>query len=101
MQNLNIHFCYLLLMKYDLMYLFTATKGGPTRLHIIRLISLHPMNAHRISVKLNLDYKTVAHHLRILVEHRVLAVINKNAYGAIYILAPETVPYLEELGYIL
>ncbi len=76
-------------MKNIILYLITGTRGGETRGRIINLLKSTPMNAHRISSVLNLDYKTVKHHLKVLEKHRFLEVLDKGNYGAMYFLSQE------------
>lgn len=40
-------------------------EGGAIRSRILLLLHDKPTNIHRISKELNLDYKTVKHHLSI------------------------------------
>jgi len=61
-------------------------------------LSVHPKNAHQLTKELMLDYKTVQHHLRVLEKHRVLATINKGAYGAAYYIPPEIEAIWAEFG---
>ena len=74
-------------MKNLLWYLIAGTKGGATRGRIIELLEKNPCNANKISEMLNLDYKTVRHHLNVLEKNNVIVAINKNAYGAVYFLS--------------
>ncbi len=78
--------------KRVLMYLLVGSKGGYNRLLMIKLLRDEPMNANRIGERLNLDYKTIQHHLRILVENNVIVANAPGAYGAMYFLTP----YLEK-----
>lgn len=75
--------------KYVLTYLLVGTRGGITRGKIIGAIRKTPMNMNKLSNHLKLDYKTVQHHLRILANNNILAIINKGKYGAVYYIAPE------------
>jgi predicted ArsR family transcriptional regulator len=68
------------------------------RTRIIHAITAKPMNAHQLAQQLRIDYKTVLHHLRVLVDNNVLSVIKKGSYGAVYFLAPEAERCLSELG---
>ncbi len=71
------------------MYLLIGTKGGYNRLKIIRLLKDEPMNANRVCEKLQLDYKTIQHHLRTLEESKlVLTSSPKGTYAAMYFVAP-------------
>ena len=74
-------------MKNLLWYLIAGTKGGETRGRIIDLINKNPSNAYRIAEILNLDYKTVRHHLGVLEKNNVIAPVNKGNYGAVYFLS--------------
>jgi DNA-binding transcriptional ArsR family regulator len=72
-----------------LMYLLVGTKGGFNRLQIIKLIHDEPLNPNKIGEKLNLDYKTVQHHLKILHENSIVVMSSPSGtYGAMYFLAP-------------
>ncbi len=66
-----------------LWYVFATSKGGPTRIRIVDLLDSRPYNMHQISKKLSLDYKTVQHHMKVLVENRVITAEEKK-YGTIY-----------------
>jgi DNA-binding transcriptional ArsR family regulator len=72
-----------------LVYVTGGTRGGRTRLEILRLVRFEPLNAHRIAQRLRLNYKTVRHHLMILEQTRVVARIPKRRYGGLYFLSPE------------
>jgi DNA-binding transcriptional ArsR family regulator len=75
--------------KRLLMYLLVGTKGGFNRLQIIKLIHDEPLNPNKIGEKLNLDYKTVQHHLKILRENSIVVMSSPSGtYGAMYFLAP-------------
>ena len=86
-------------MKQLLLYLLTATRGGPMRQRIVKAIKAKPMNAHQLAQQLKVDYKTVQHHLNILVGNTVFSVVKKG-YGAVYFLTPEAEHFLPELGII-
>ena len=74
-------------MKNIIWYLFAGTRGGETRCKIINVLLRKPMNANQLAVHLNLDYKTIQHHIEILEENRLVNSINKGAYGAIYFIS--------------
>jgi DNA-binding transcriptional ArsR family regulator len=74
-------------MDQLLWYLFAGTRGGPNRLRIVDLIHGRPYNAHQIAELTGLDYRTVCHHLDVLVRHHVLVSPNRDAYGALYFLS--------------
>jgi len=75
--------------KRLLMYLLVGTKGGFNRLQIMRLLRDEPLNPNKIGEKLDLDYKTSQHHLKILRENSIVVSSSPaGTYGAMYFLSP-------------
>lgn len=66
-----------------LLYLFTSTRGGFTRLRIIMNLLDKPYNTHQLSQELNLDYKAVQHHMKVLEKNNMVSKIGER-YGAIF-----------------
>jgi len=67
-----------------ILWMFVAgTRGGANRARILSLIKETPMNAHQIAKSLDLDHKTVAHHLKILTKNEFVKKAEKT-YGAEY-----------------
>jgi len=66
-----------------LLYLFTSTRGGFTRLRIIMDLLEQPYNTHQLSKKLELDYKAIQHHMKVLEKNNMVSKIGKK-YGAIF-----------------
>jgi predicted transcriptional regulator len=66
-----------------LFYLFTSTRGGFTRLRIIMLLLEKPFNTHQLSQELQLDYKAVQHHMKVLEKNNMVSKIGEK-YGAIF-----------------
>ncbi|MFH0926966.1 MAG: winged helix-turn-helix domain-containing protein [Candidatus Micrarchaeota archaeon] len=69
-------------------WLLAATRGGPTRVKILKSLDKKPLNMRQLSLNLNLDYKTVQGHIKILTQHSILDT-EGNKYGAIYFISPE------------
>ncbi len=69
--------------KMVLWSIIAGTRGGVNRAKILNLIKGTPLNAHKISTTLNLDHKTVAHHIKILVKNELVKKAEKD-YGAKY-----------------
>ena len=66
-----------------LLYLFTSTRGGFTRLRIIMKLLNQPYNTHQLSQELDLDYKAVQHHMKVLEKNNMVSKIGEK-YGAIF-----------------
>ena len=66
-----------------LWWLFAGSMGGKNRARIARLLMDEPCNLNRISEKLDLNYKTAQHHVRILEENNILTGQGQH-YGKIY-----------------
>lgn len=75
-------------MKKLLWYLIAGTKGGYNRARIIKCIQERPYNANQLSEKLDLDYKTIRHHIKILEENNII-VSSGDKYGTMYFLSNE------------
>lgn len=71
-------------LKRVLWHLLAGTRGGPQRIRILVLLKDTPSNTNQIANRLGLDYKTAAHHLRVLVENRLLSPTG-DGYGAVYL----------------
>ena len=66
-----------------LLYLFTSTRGGFTRLRIIMHLLDQPYNTHQLSKELDLDYKAIQHHMKVLQKNNMVSKIGEK-YGAIF-----------------
>lgn len=75
-------------MKKLLWYLIAGTKGGYNRAKIIKCIQERPYNANQLSEKLDLDYKTIRHHIKVLEENNII-VSSGDKYGTMYFLSNE------------
>ena len=69
--------------KMILWAIIAGTLGGVNRAKILNLIKNNPLNANKIATELNLDHKTVAHHVKILSKNELIIKAEKN-YGAEY-----------------
>lgn len=71
-----------------LWWLVGGTKGGKNRLRIIMALSNRPMNTNTLADYLDLDYKTVDHHLDRLEKNEVVETMG-TGYGKNYFLTQE------------
>lgn len=62
---------------------FTGMSGRYTRMRIICAITEEPMNTREISKKLELDYKTIQHNIKVL-ENNNLIVREGAGYGDMF-----------------
>ncbi len=68
-----------------LWHVLAASRGGPNRARILEAVREIPRNAHQLAKDLAVDYKTIQHHLRVLVQNGVLIPSVEDAYGAVYL----------------
>ncbi|PSP71524.1 ArsR family transcriptional regulator [Halobacteriales archaeon QH_9_66_26] len=71
-------------MEAVLWYVLTGTRGGTNRVRILQALDERPRNANQLAEDLDLDYKTVRHHLDVLEDNGVLE-DSGDDYGAIYL----------------
>ena len=55
-------------IKQILDWLIFGSKGGETRKRILLLLKKKPLNANALTKAMEMDYKTIQHHLNILKE---------------------------------
>jgi DNA-binding transcriptional ArsR family regulator len=75
-------------LKYLLGWLIAGTRGGFTRARIIMALKESPQNANQLANLLEMDYRTIRHHLRVL-EKNKLIVSSGDGYGVTYFLSPQ------------
>ncbi len=73
-------------MRKVLTWVILGTSGGYNRAKIIKTLHDRPLNAHQLSKKLDLNYRTITHHLDTLEEMKVVEKSGKK-YGQIYMLS--------------
>lgn len=75
-------------MERILYYLLTGMRGGTNRIRIIRALLDRPRNANQLAEGLDLNYKTIRHHLDMLEEHEIVLTYGEK-YGEMYFLTDE------------
>jgi DNA-binding transcriptional ArsR family regulator len=74
-------------LKYLLGWLIAGTRGGPTRAKIISTLKETPQNANQLATLLQMDYRTIRHHLDVLVKNKLITSAGEG-YGTTYFLSP-------------
>lgn len=82
-----------------LWWLIGGTRGGKNRLRIIMALEDHPMNANNLSEELDLDYKTIRHHIEMMEKHNVIEAMGEG-YGKNYFLTEQMEENKEKLEHI-
>lgn len=70
-------------VKRLLWWILAGSAGGLNRGRILEELFKTPHNANELSKVLNLDYKTIRHHLRVLEKNR-LVTFTGSGYGKTY-----------------
>lgn len=64
-------------------WLLEGSRGGAARKKILAALLSEPQNTHKLSMVISMDYKTVEHHLRVLLENEMVTRTG-HQYGAVY-----------------
>jgi DNA-binding transcriptional ArsR family regulator len=84
-------------MRKILWWLIAGSTGGPNRAKIIMELNNRPSNANQLSENLNLNYKTVRHHLKVLEENKVITSSGKK-YGEMFFLSDKMMVSYEDFN---
>ena len=71
-------------MEGVLWHLLASSRGGPTRVAIVRALEERPRNANELATELGMDYTTIRHHLDVLMENNVVRRTDDD-YAAVYL----------------
>ena len=63
--------------------LFVGSRGAPNRIRIMSTLRNMPRNRNQLSIELDLDYKNIQHHLKVLEKNNLVRKIG-NPYGITY-----------------
>jgi len=75
-------------LKYLLGWLIAGTRGGVTRAKIIQALKEAPQNANQLATLLEMDYRTIRHHLKVLEKNGIITSAG-DRYGLAYFLSLE------------
>lgn len=76
-------------------WVFAGNKGGPNRARIIVALKERPMNTNQLAERLQMDYKTIRHHIGILLKNRFI-LAEGEGYGTMYFVSPELEQFYNE-----
>jgi predicted transcriptional regulator len=74
-------------VKRLLWFVFSGSRGGLNRLKIISKIKENPSNINQLAKELNLDYKAIQHHIRVLEKNNLISKVGEK-YGVTYFVSP-------------
>jgi DNA-binding transcriptional ArsR family regulator len=67
-------------------WLIAGTRGGSTRAKIINALREAPQNANQLATLLEMDYRTIRHHLNVLQKNKLITSAGEG-YGTTYFLS--------------
>lgn len=73
-------------MDKVLWWLILGTRGGLNRAKIIQKLNERPYNANQLAEMLNVNYRTIIHHIKILEDSDFVTSIG-DKYGKVYFLS--------------
>jgi len=81
-----------------LCYLIQGTRGGKTRASILKHLAGRSYNAYQLAKVLDIDYKTVRHHLDVLIKNGIIT-RNEERYSAVYFVSKNIESRLSEISH--
>ncbi len=69
-------------------WLIAGSKGGINRAKILFALEKEPMNSNVLSKKMKVDYKTIQHHISLLLENHLI-VKTGSKYGQVFFVSPQ------------
>ena len=84
-----------------LYWLLAGTMGGVNRVRILQQLITQPQNTNQLSKTLNLDFKTVQYHLKVMEKNDLVTYKGGNGFPKIYFpshLIEEHIDHFEKIA---
>ncbi len=72
--------------KKLLWFVFAGSRGGLNRLKIVSHLQTNPSNINQLANKMNLDYKGIQHHVRVLEKNNLITKVGAK-YAVTYFIS--------------
>ena len=72
--------------KRLLWFIFAGSRGGLNRLRIISSLKVKPLNTNQLAKELDLDYKAIQHHIKVLEKNNLITKIGEK-YGVTFFIS--------------
>ncbi len=72
--------------KRLLWFVFAGTRGGLNRMKLILALKNQPLNANQLAKELDLDYKAIQHHIKVLEKNNLVTKAGEK-YGVTFFIS--------------